>query len=96
MITEKDLVSLEIFLLTEDVFYGRRKKTSGGIGDFEGLLSLKKVLNDSVYEERVCRLMAGSSASSFFALFRPILGSFPLTHDKDLKSKFEAGPCWED
>lgn len=40
------------------------EKTFGAMGYFEGLLSLKKVLNDSVYE-RVCRLMSGSCAHSF-------------------------------
>lgn len=43
------------------------EKSFGGVGCFEGLLSLEKVLNDSVYEERVCGLMAGSCAHTFFA-----------------------------
>lgn len=43
------------------------EKTFSDVGYFEGLLSLKKVLNDSVDAERVCRLVAGSCAHSFFA-----------------------------
>lgn len=43
------------------------EETFGGAGYFEGLLSLKKVPNDSLSKEGVCSLMAGSCAHSFFA-----------------------------